>query len=343
MIKKSNNVRYIFLFFTPILSAAALFIAAVIPLFNKPAAEQAAQWVVRSYQHKLSVGRLMGPNKLVILGGSGVYFGVRADLISEATGVKTLNFGTHADLPFTFQSHMVKKILSPGDTVVLALEYKYYGFFRKSIEKPEDVLQNSLVGSVFLSISPEYVFSLGARSFMQLIRNISPQYIMDGWKILLGGEPPPVGLGYRTDKLNAFGDEDHDYHENANPRAVLDIRMEQARDRGLPYVEPNGGHFDYIKDFIDWCNKNKVKIYATWPNSINESPYNGYLFEEIQRDIQNFYRETNVSFLGNIDQALLPIDMMLDTDLHPTLEGARIRSQKLAETLCHEAKICKDR
>lgn len=333
--RPKSSIRYILYFFSPLIIVVLGLAAALAPILYQPASDSEARWVVETYRHKLTAAKAIADKKLLIMGGSGAYFGIRADVISQKNKIKAFNFASHAGLPFTFQSYMAKKVLNPGDSVLLALEYSYYGPWPRS---PHGALQNSLMASVFLSTAPGYIFSLNPQSQVQLVRHISLHRIMDGWKVLINGEEPY--LGYHADALNALGDENFDYRQLPGRRELYDATMERLRVQGLPYVAWKSEYLHSLRSFIEWCQKNDVKVYATWPNSIKAPPYTGKIFQNLTADVERFYKKYNVPVVGSVEKALISEDMILDTDMHPNLEGARLRSLNLALSLCSEAKIC---
>jgi hypothetical protein len=66
-----------------------------------------------------------GP-KILLVGGANVFYGLRADVVEEAFGVPTVNFGIHGALPLGFDLHKIRRIAEPGDTILYVPELSNY-------------------------------------------------------------------------------------------------------------------------------------------------------------------------------------------------------------------------
>jgi len=66
--------------------------------------------------------------KVLIVGGSSVWFGIDAGELEKTLGVTSINLGLHAMLPLDRLIKQVGPALRRGDTVIMPLEYEYYTF-----------------------------------------------------------------------------------------------------------------------------------------------------------------------------------------------------------------------
>lgn len=65
-------------------------------------------------------------NRLILVGGSNLAFGLNCELIEEKLPVKVSNLGLHAGLSLKFMINEVNSLMKSGDVIILNLEYPLY-------------------------------------------------------------------------------------------------------------------------------------------------------------------------------------------------------------------------
>lgn len=97
--------------------------------------------VVSRHRHSLDVrndymasiidrhGRLeqAGNNRLLLVGGSNLTFGINSETMQEQMGLNVVNLGMHAGLGGVFILSEASSVVKAGDTVVVCLEYDIFG------------------------------------------------------------------------------------------------------------------------------------------------------------------------------------------------------------------------
>jgi hypothetical protein len=286
-------------------------------------------WIVNSYRAKSDIARHTPSPKILIVGGSGAYFGIQAEKISAAAGLPAVNFGVHGGLPIPYLAFRAKRVLHPGDIVMLVLEYPYFGS-SKSV--------NSVTVSIVLATSPGYLLTLSPADLMLFFRQITFDRLSAG----IGAITTPVEYpgGYDMKGLNQWGDETTAYPSSWS-RDNFETNLNVWRKLGLP-SHPNISQLDDLRDFVDWCRKRSITVIATWPNTVKAAPFDGPEFDQLHVDIRNIYADLGVRIIGRPEDAEMPRSLMLDTPYHLTLEGASIRSAALARALCTETTLCRN-
>jgi hypothetical protein len=66
--------------------------------------------------------------KIILLGGSNVFYGVDSALLEQRFNRPVINMALQAGIPLSLQANEIAPFLSPGDLVVLIPEYGYYVF-----------------------------------------------------------------------------------------------------------------------------------------------------------------------------------------------------------------------
>ena len=82
-------------------------------------------WINDTIKIKENIALNIPGNKIVFVGGSATLFGVRTEDIEKELNIPTVNYGVHAALEIDYILERAKKILKPGDIVILPLEYNH--------------------------------------------------------------------------------------------------------------------------------------------------------------------------------------------------------------------------
>lgn len=82
-----------------------------------------------TYQSVIQVkyDKLLNTNeqKIIIVGGSSLAFGLNEAMLEEATGYKVVNLGLHAGFGHKFNAELAKGNINAGDIVLIAFEYEW--------------------------------------------------------------------------------------------------------------------------------------------------------------------------------------------------------------------------
>jgi hypothetical protein len=117
-------VSYLVTALATVLLLGGLYALAFVHQLGAPVA--AEYWVPEAAVVKLATARSLPGPKIVVVGGSNALFGVDSALIERETRRPTVNLGLHAGLSLDYLLAIARPVLSPGDVVVLSLEYGYY-------------------------------------------------------------------------------------------------------------------------------------------------------------------------------------------------------------------------
>lgn len=248
--------------------------------------------------------------KLLFIGGSSVHWGINAKAVAEQLGFPgAANFGTFAALGPGPVLHEAKKVLKPGDVAVLALEYESYARSAPSAEAVDHML--ACGGDYFQSLSllsrARIILSADMTRVLRLSRG-SPN--PDMRRFTATGDPPldpAIFAGRKRD------------HERIALYKPLVVRFNAKS----PDVSA-------IADFVAWARAHRVRVVATWPNTLYFKEYGN---SAGIRQIRRFYEEQGVPIAGTPEDALFGPDMLFDTQYHLNLQGIRLRTARLSEAL----------
>jgi hypothetical protein len=281
-------------------------------------------WADDIIKRKVALAAATPGPRLLLIGGSGTTFGLKAGLIEKETGVHTLNMGTHAGLGLDLIIHWAETEARPGDTVLIVPEYELY--VAKSPEEAHD--------DYILAHDPGYFREMSLWDKIAMATRIPFKRLQKGWHNKKHPEPPPRPHPPYTDGasfIDANGDETGNHAADKPLHSPnMDLHAPLLED-GL--TSDDGHGFNLIRDFVAWAKAHKVRVLATWPNIIHRPEYDGSKADLTIKTISHFYDSLGVGVVGNARDAMLPYDDFFDTVYHPTYETTVVRTEKLIPAL----------
>lgn len=295
---------------TGFLATAALYVALVLlPVSIRPT----STWVQEIYLSKAAAMEAAS-NRVVLVGGSSVHFGMNARVMAFVTGRPTINFGTHAGLGLDYILYRARRQVGSGDIVVLAPEYELFG-------PPSDQGMASYVRSFDLA----YVMGLPLRKKIGVATSISLR------ELILTYLPFDIPPTYDSRLVTKEGDE----NGNVLQRRSVSRWTYASSDRGpAPFL--GGVSSDAarkIASFVDECRKRGARVVATWPAIVDVPSHRGVAARAVQERIAELYGRIGVLMFGQPQDALIPPEELFDTHYHPLDSWAAKRSVRLGYEL----------
>lgn len=275
-----------------------------------------SSWIYELYTIKSNFANSIKTPKLLIVAGSNALFGISSRMITEQTGIPTVNAAIHAGLGNKYTFDSAQFLAKAGDTIILPLEYAFY--------TPGTGISNILVDYVFAR-DPKYLLThpwfIALLSFERLKLGISVKH-----------HTSLIGDGYQSKTINASGD------ETANREADITLDIRRKLDNTIPLkikkkLMHGSARLRTIRNFSDWCHSKEIRLIATWPNTIWFESYQEPSFKEFTQTIENFYSSINVPVLGKYSDFMYDKAMFYDTNYHLHDRGVRHRTKQLIDLL----------
>lgn len=249
--------------------------------------------------------------KIVIFSGSNTLYSINSKYINEKTKLPVINYGIHMGLEhYIFQE--AEKILKSGDVVIMPLEFSIY-------KKDKDTVPSQLA-EYLVTYGKDYCKDL---TFLQkvglsfyLIKLIITYHKLDADKL--------------DDKIlsqtNEFGD------FVANKGNIPDIQNNRKYiniEEDIPKTYKNFA----LYDFIQFCQKNNVKLYAAMPFHYHQEKYSDKE-KQAYENIRSFYEKNGVKMLGDIkSNAVYDEKLIYDFGYHANDAGQRLHSDRMIQIL----------
>ena len=281
--------------------------------FNQQFPTPDGQWLRWLYEHKKE--RLIssrGKPRLIILGGSGTFFGIDSELLEKQLGFTVVNAGVHAGLGLNATLNLFIQEIQSGDQVVIIPEYGM-------LVNPNGVgeLSSMLGGAISRP-------TLGARTPLQVLE--------EG---LAAGRPGLTSIAFTLNRITGSTQHQKGYDQLMNrygdaqqiPEGQFSVAPVWRSGRQNP--SPHG--LNQLRSFRQQVEEKGGQLTIALPWLLAKpEPENKF---QIQQDLQVLQEIAPVLFNSETLNAQSDVSLFSDTAYHLSVKGRRIRTQELAEQL----------
>ncbi|MBO5006249.1 MAG: leucine-rich repeat protein [Clostridia bacterium] len=258
-----------------------------------------------------------GQDIFAIYGGSGSYYGFDCAAIDEALGGEyaVVNLGCNANLTASVMFEYLENVLGENDTLLWAPESGNYMFG----------------ATIFSNRTWEFL-----AAYYDIFRYIDvSKYsgVFDYYSYYAQSHAS------KQQSFEAFSDGCNHYGDAPGAREHQD---KTYRSYSASYQSRTNeilkGNYSYIEGIIENMGKNGVKLYYTFASMDESAPdFEAKVFEDLADAVEKTFN--GMVAISDYKNCLVPHDCMYDSEWHLTLEGAKLRTEKLvAEILAQIAK-----
>lgn len=275
---------------------------------------------------KLSRLETLEEEKIVVVGGSSVAFGLDSELLEKYVGMPVVNFGLYAALGTKVMLDLSLPHIKEGDIVVLSPEIDeealslYFGADTvwRAIDGRFDVLFDldrdnapAMLGALFDFAGSKLDASLGRADAQE------------------------SGI-YLSKYFDEYGDFDYPRENN-----VMQMYYETNNRISHDVNSYDGGtlaeFFEYLNEYAAACEKRGAKVFFSY------SPMNAMAVNADSEAKEEFVRTVeqllDFKVISDIDDCVLDAGYFFDTNYHLNEAGRTVRTMRLAEDICLAAKL----
>lgn len=274
--------------------------------------------------------------RILIVSGSNALLGISAKNITQATGVKTINLGSHAGLGGEYILNWAEKFIRKDDIILMPLEYDLY----ESAGMSDDFVRFDVLNRFLISYDKNSLQKISSLSLMKfsVANTLSGKNWREYIKYLSGSltkdnirkksrQYAAEGQCYTALSFNEYGDETCNNNKAAMP--FNPGTLETAIHPSISDIDP-GGH---IKRFVKVVTSRGARIIPLYPVATYTDDYHKPTFLASAINIKNFWLSQNIDFTDSLENALLPPILMYDTKYHPTESGRAKRTESIIALL----------
>lgn len=266
--------------------------------------------------------------KVIIVGGSSVAFGIDSALMEKHLGRPVVNFGLYAALGTKLMLDLSRSNINRGDIVVLAPELD-----------PQTLSLYFSSEHTLEALDDDY-------SMARYVRGDSRLSLLGGlWKhvgkkleIMRGTSPSPSGV-YSSKSLNEYGDVRYEMLDESG-----DLLWERRENVMQLYHDPttkidlsreivSDDFIDYVNEYIRFCERRGATVYFSWC-PINRLALTEGTTADDAADFADFLeKEIKCEFISYIDSFIIEEGYFFDTNFHLNEAGVLLRTKTLTEDI----------
>ena len=269
---------------------------------------------------KLDRLRSIEEDKIIVVGGSSVAFGLDSELLCEYTGMPVVNFGLYAALGTRLMLDLSRPSIKEGDVVVIAPELD-----------PETLSLYFSAENTLAALDDRLgeLFHLRGDSLSAVIFGMW-DYAVEKLGMLRNPERRPVSDGvYSASSFNELGDiiyqrDENIMHGYADRVGAVELNPESYD------TEAFYEFADYVNDYISYAKRQGARVYFSFSPvndmGIAEGADTEALVEHLEENIE-------CEFISQIDDYILPAGYFYDTNFHLNDTGVAVRTMRLARDI----------
>jgi len=312
-------MRYIGFFGLVLFGVFGVYLVVVYAQVGNPT--HSSRWVYDVYEAKIAYAQKLPSPKIVVSAGSNVLFGVDSQMIEDAFGIPTVNFGVNAGVFLPIILYKTKQILREGDILVMPLEYTMYGY---------DGVPNTQMIDYIFAREPRIWRTLGVFERFAVVWNVTLARVWQGYQKI--EDRAAVGL-YSVYNIDQRGDQINTGREFIGEDFLRELGDAPVYRYGKAF-SPNSLGMRYLRDFADYCEENGIVLVFA-PTALLKKPE--YFSDAIEREfymgLPDIVRGFGMGFVGDPYAYMYEVDCFFNTDHHLHQECKKIRTAQLIEDL----------
>lgn len=310
--------------------------------FQVGARTAAEYWLYDALTVKRHLLRAMADKRKVLLvGGSSVWFGLDAGQVQQELGIDTLNLGLHAMHPLDRLVSDVRTDVKSGDIIIMQLEYDYY-----TIDTPH----NDWYVNQVMAGDPEIFWELNWREKVEFFLSVPPLRVLEGvgTRVIdvspaehqkrIPRQPPEQVLLLMQQVWAAHALPEGNYTiRNIDPQGNAVIAKGTFTSYGYPFNGQSVARvypWNTLGEFARYCADHGVLLYIGWPPVVKGSmAFDSPRIQEKVRTIEEKLAEFKIPVLGQAGDFQYDRRLFADTGYHLTHEGRALHTKHLLERL----------
>ncbi|WP_223466034.1 hypothetical protein [Pseudomonas sp. GL-RE-26] len=269
-------------------------------------------WTNALVKGKLLAAQNVTGEKLVFVAGSSGNFNIDSEEFSKLTNIQSVNLGTHAILPLEYMLDHTKNVLTPGDTVVLALEYLYFA--------ADDRLSDAYI-DYLISRDKKYFNGLPVSEKINVMTYVSLRRLLTPIKESFFSPEPSYAFNvYSEFFYSPYGD------SHANNLIFLNQQMRDQRSIAPPEfrilsIKESKNNWLLLKHFSEWCKERNISLLAVPPATMKFNIYDQANYRDALENLNVLYADAGIKFIGDPYQVMYDTNLFFDTNYHANQLG----------------------
>ncbi len=267
--------------------------------------------------------------KLVVIGGSSVAFGLDSAALEREIDMPVVNFGLYANLGTKLMLDLSRSGIGEGDVIVVAPEMNDQTL---SLYFNSETTMQALDGNFGM------LSSIDKENYEALI-GASWGFAADKLGYIISGDVPENTGAYSKQWFNYYGDNVYDRPYNEMSTVTKNITLDFKYDEDDGVTSEYEEFIDYLNEYVKFCTGKGATVYFSFP-PMNEASLSDYNTEEnIYAFYDNLCSSLYCRVISNINDYIMDEGYFFDSEFHLNNAGVKVRTACLANDLKREMGI----
>lgn len=264
--------------------------------------------------------------KIVVIGGSSVAFGLDSELMEKKLAQPVVNFGLYADLGTKIMLDLSRAGIKAGDTVIIAPE------------------MNSQTLSLFFNAETAMQALDGNFGMARHIPSDDREALFgEAWDFaakklgyIISGTSPENDGAYKKEWFNKNGDNTYDRPYNVMTSATKNIKLDFNYNADDGEVTEYEQFIDYVNEYVEFCYDRGAYVYFSFPpmNAASLADYNTK--ENVDAFYTNLVNSLNCRVISDINDYIMDEGYFFDSEFHLNNSGVPVRTVRLIDDIKRE-------
>jgi len=288
----------------------------------------------------------MKSSKIIILSGSNGLYNIDAKKIEDELKIPCMNFGLHAGMRLDWLLDVGRRIVHPGDILVLPLEQSYYengenwnslGGWRLrnalawNLDSIQRLSTTEKIGAYCSGGNLDLALDLITEKFQSIFSKGTPIAQIPRLEAL----ESLTSIIERFNKAELEGKPYPFYQCIDDHGTVLQTEMSQFNGKFVPVTSPGKicpNTKSLLRNFVDEMKNRGVHVYfANSPYGVEGKPKENW--RKAEQSFQEEIHELGTKLIDNRSELFFPRKLFYNTALHMTSRGKELRTTILIESI----------
>ncbi len=255
--------------------------------------------------------------KVVIIGGSSVAFGIDSELMEAELGKTVVNFGLYAAIGNLAMMELSRSSIGRGDTVILAPEMD-----------PQSLSMYFNTDMTLKAIDEDLglIFRFSNDSKMKLLGGLW-SHALQKLEASKGEKTAPKGI-YSADSFNEYGD----IKAGIRPENVMPLYYDPNTPITLSPEIVEAAFIDYVNEYTAYCRLRGAKVCFSY-SPMNEAALVDTTADDIYEFEAYLADELDCEIISFAETYIMEAGYFYDTNYHLNDAGVTYRTRRLIEDI----------
>ncbi len=262
--------------------------------------------------------------KIIIIGGSSVPFGVDSKLLEEMVGRPIINFGLYGSIGTKAMLDISKGAINKGDVIIIAPETDAQTY---SLYYGADSVWQSCDGNISL------LFKTGGDNAKAMFGSYW-KFCTQKMKYIFKGEKPQTSGVYSKSSFDEYG-----YIVYDRPYNIMEGRYDPTSIIKINKDIISEDFVDYLNEYIEFAEKKGAKVYMSFSPMNEDALDPDTTLEDLEEFVGYLKDNLKCEIMSDMNNYIYRSGYFYDSNFHMNNAGAIMHTSNLAHDIANALDI----